>query len=104
MKDTGMWTYSVRDPAVIAEWQRRLEQFRSKSAWLRIPFYGGLLLSAAALWILPASAYPYVVAAEGALLLVVGGFASRYYYGFLKCPHCGNPACGTVARANYHTD
>lgn len=83
-----MWTVSVKDAAVISEWQRRLSAYRTKSAWLRFAFYGGLALGAMVLMTLPSDLRIYVVLAEVAILLCIGWFLSKYSYSSLKCPHC----------------
>jgi hypothetical protein len=83
-----MWTNSIKDTAVISEWQRRLSEYKAKSTWLRAVFYGGLALGAVALVALPLGWRIYVAIAMAGMLIFVGWSLSRHSYSSLKCPHC----------------
>jgi|RhiMethySRZTD1v2_1073278.scaffolds.fasta_scaffold47962_1 hypothetical protein len=83
-----MWTVSVRDPAVIADWKRQLDEYDAKSRWLWIPFYVGIVFSGLGVALLPAAALPYVAGVEAANLLVIGFYLSKYSYSSIVCPHC----------------
>jgi len=83
-----MWTVSIKDANVIAEWKRQLTEYEAKASWLRIPFYGGLAVGILAVYFLPSAAAPYVVGAEVVNLIIIGWFLSKYSYNSIVCPHC----------------
>jgi hypothetical protein len=88
-----MFLRSTRDPAVMAEWQRRSHAYRTeytaKSRWLRLPFYGITSICITGALLLGASYIAYFAGLEVAMLLVTGFYLSRYSYHAPECPHCG---------------
>jgi len=79
---------AVFDAAVIQEWKRRNDEYRSRTRWLRLPFYLGMLLLVPAYMFLPARFAPAFIALEIVNFLFVGVLLSKYSFSSLKCPHC----------------
>lgn len=80
---------ATRDIAVIIEWQRRRSAYATRSAWLRMPFYGSLVFCFLGPLFLPPTFRLYVAAAVVVILLLIGVYLSVYSYSSLACPHCG---------------
>jgi hypothetical protein len=93
---------AVRDPVVMAEWQRRYgayrAEYRAKSSWLRVPFYGITAICVLGAVVLPIGYFPYLAGLEVLMLLAVGFYLSKYAYRAPACPHCGNPPFNLYAR------
>lgn len=73
---------------MIAEWKRQLDTYEAKASWLRLPFYGGIVLGALAIVFLPSAFAPYIVGAAVIDLLFIGFFLSKYSDSSIVCPHC----------------
>ena len=79
----------VFDTVVIKEWKRRRDEYRSRTRWLRVPFYLGVITLVPAYLFLPAKFAPAFITVELINLVLVGCFLSKYSAISLKCPHCG---------------
>jgi len=88
-----MQARAIRDPVVMAEWQRRFDAYRveysAKSRWLRFPFYGVTSICILGAVVLHGRYLAYFAGLEVAMLFVVGFYLSRYSYRAPVCPHCG---------------
>ena len=92
----------VRDPVVIAEWQRRYDayrvEYRAKSSWLRASFYGITAICVLGAVALPSGYFYYLAGLEALMLLAVGFHLSKYSYRAPACPHCGKPPFNLYVR------